>query len=281
MWHWITSEDRKQDHEGFNDIDYRRLPRSEFIEQFEGKVLGKAREKFRLDLNSLWSCAIILYKHLSYSEFVAINLASLGMTLFFCYYLYPSQPEPYHLAARLKFNLIATAVLFPSTMLANETINRRESALRRFGTFKGELSNVLRAILLWRAPHVKTTKEWDQKAAKTFQNTVDIVLPVLLLPTIRDRHDFSLRGRTFGDDVYRHKVRHIEEFMKNNFEIHCLVEDLKKAGLSPMESMRLFQLITIFSKEFDAMLCFKVYRSPRTARAFVRIILTSCIMFYG
>jgi hypothetical protein len=257
------------------------IPADEFVEHFNKHMLKNARRNISRDGYSIISGIQSLFQHLTYAEFVGITLASLGMTLFFCYYYYPGPEEEYRLAARLRFNIIVTAVLFPSTMLANETASRRESALRRFAFAKASMCQLLRAYLTWRAPNVVMTKEWEAHAYRVMLE-LDVAMHLLLtLPTIRDRHETFERGKLFAKGVENERIALHERLIRINFNMHVLVEDLKDAGLSPQEAIRFFQYIQLLSKELEGMWAIKVYRTGRTARAFVRVILTACIFFYG
>jgi hypothetical protein len=259
-----------------------RLPSHEFKEQFENKLLGKNRSNISRDGYSLLSCIISLYQHLTTSEIVILTSLSLGMTLFFCYYYYPAlDGEDYRLAASLRFNLIGTAVLFPSTMLVSETMRRRENALQRYAALKGVLCNLLLAYLTWRDTGIHMTSEWEAKSFEVTKRAAGIVQSLLLLPTIRDRHSFTNGGRQFATEVKSMRTCLHAELMKVNFEMHVLVEDLKAQGMTPMESIRLFQYISNLFRDFEQIWCVKIYRTARAARTFVRIVLSACLMFYG
>jgi hypothetical protein len=257
------------------------LPADEFAEEFQNKAFGRARSNTRKDVYSFLSGIKSLYHHLTFTEFIIITLASLGVTLFFCYYLYPGPADDYHLSARLRFNIIVTAVLFPSTMLVAETIGRRDVAMRRFAVIKGEMCQILEALLTWRTPHIIMSDAWEEQVHQVMSQMVIRVHQLLLQPTIRDRHQYTKEGRAFAAAILQRRRELKDDLMRLNFKIHCFVEDLKEAGLSPMESIRLFQYIQIFSQGLEVVYSIKHYRTNQSSRAFSRIILTSCIMFYG
>jgi hypothetical protein len=257
------------------------IPADEFVDSFKRKCLGNTRRVIKRDCFSYFSSLYALAQNLSYTEAIIVLLSSLGMTLFFCYYYYPDSNEPYRLAARIRFTIIGTAVLFPSTMLASETSLRREMALRRFGLLKGQLCQILVAFLTWRTPKIVMSSEWETKTFEITSRCAVLFHSLLLMPTIRDRHQYTNRGQAFARSILKERERLHGELIKVNFKLHVFVEDLKEQGLSPMESIRLFQYIQILFREFEQLWCIKVYRTPRAARAYVRTILTTCIMFYG
>jgi len=255
----------------------------EFRLFFKGiPLLQTVEDGTRRDAMSLFSCMVSVAHHFTYLEFIGITIASVSMTLFFCFYYYEPKPGDSHLlAARLHFNLVATAVLFPSTMLVAENFRRRELALRRYGTVKGQLCQLLVAFLTWRAPHLVMSEEWEKKAFETVKEAVEIANQILLLPTIRDRHKYVSQAKAFSSKVAKVRAGLVEKMLISQHHFHELVEDLKEAGMSPMEIMRLYQFTNIFAREFEALYNKKMYRSSSSVRSFIRVVLTFAIMFYG
>jgi len=258
------------------------IPRNEF-EEVVGNRCGSRPVKNTLrDSFSLFSGIKSLYEHLTITEFVTIALISVGMTCFFCLYYYPASfDEQYHLSARLRFNIIVTAVVFPSTMLVAECQRRRETCLQRYATMKGTLCNILLAFLTWRSKNIVMSEEWEAATLQTVRECAEVVGELLLLPTLRDRHVYTKHGRNFSERVIQTRGRLQARLLSLNMDLHYYVEDLKMKGLSPMESIRLFQYINSFSREFEQAWGIKVYRTARSARVFVRIVLSSCLLFYG
>jgi len=125
------------------------------------------------------------------------------------------------------------------------------------------------------------TPEWERHAFEVMLEAVQVTFGLLHLPKIRFRHFHTNHGVKFERAVRTERERLQERLTKVNFSMHSLVEDLKDNGLSPMESIRLFSYVQQLFKEFEGIWMIKVYRTGNAARSFVRIILTSCILFYG
>jgi hypothetical protein len=268
--------------EQFEDLQNKDpIPADEFVDSYKDKLLGNTRRVIKRDCFWYYSWIRGIYQHLSTTEIIEITLLSIGMTLFFCYYSEQDGDESYRLAARLDFTIIGIAVLFPSTMVASAAIERRDTALQRFAALKGNLVQLFIGYLTWRNSGLVMKSQWEIQALQIISRCAALFRSTLLLPRIRGRYQYTPKGRAFADLIFKAQQQKHAELVKLQLRLHGLVQDLKDNGLTEFESVRLFQLVLDIFTEFEKLWIIKVYRTPRVARAYIRLILTTCIMFYG
>lgn len=218
--------------------------------------------------------------YVAYPETALAVAGSLGSTLFFCYYVDPGSGLA--LAARMNFTLIATAVLFPALFMVRTTELRRYKAITLLSSFKAQLCQLELGLLTWRSSlRPDMPREWDQRAVDACVEYALVLSSILTLPPMLLRHLYSERGLAFYRRVDAVRRRRLVRLTVLEIELNSLVEDLKEHGLTPQESIRLFEYTMRLANFAQQLMSTKQYRSSEVARAFSRVVLFVCILFYG
>ena len=241
--------------------------------------VGAMASNITKDSVSFGSGVVALSKHLISFEFFIIALTALGSTLFFYYYYDASLG--YHLAARLRFTIIVTAVLLPSIVYARETTNRREDGLRKLANLKAISLSLFGAFMNWRSGIKGLTPEWENKTRETMIRLVCLIKLILSLPTIRIRHRYSRRGKLFREKILSRRDLITRGMSLIYGDLNLYVEDMKRCGLPSQEAIRLFLFIHTISRDIEGLIALKFNRTSEAARSFIRIFILTCIIFYG
>jgi hypothetical protein len=217
--------------------------------------------------------------HLERMVLMALALSS---TLFFVSYRYDGEL----LNARLRFQVIVQAALFPVTFLVVESAKRREYSIDQLSRVKAMTCQVTLALLTWRCtadPKAFMGEEWDNEVMDTMQFVVRTYFAVLRMPTSNlIRHVTTARGRAFAHKARQHARKLCGLAVDSQFHLHTLVQELKERGaIQPPESQMLFREMLILHSEWERVLTIKTYRTPLLARAFVRVAFFAACWFYG
>ena len=236
------------------------------------------------DLLNLYVAFSTLAAHMRTPETLLGFLVATSSTV--AYSLLPvSADGQQHLASRLDFTLLGTAVVFPVSFLINETFRRREMALQRLAHVKALVCQIQAAAVLWRwrgAASSEPPPEWDDQVAATLQEAVAAMIDLLLLPKwSANRHLYTEQGRSFRRRVVNRQRTLTHRFVRAMTRLHAAVETLKACGLTPSEATRLNQYTYLLQTEFESLVMIKSYRTTSIARSFVRCMVLVCPAFYG
>lgn len=257
------------------------LPEHEFAYLDACFPCGKLASHTLRESTSLVASTRAFLLHIATFEVLVLLVLSLSSTLFFSFYLYDPAID-YRLAARLRFNVLVSALLLPATILAYETSRRREDVLRRLSAIRGGLAQILQAYLTWRAPsNFEMSDEWEEGCVVLVEKYTDVLEELFSLPTIRTRHSYSTRGLEFATRVKKRMFDLNNNLVCLDFEMHKRLEQLKSAGLKPMESQRLAMFIANTARDVETLGGLKVYRTPGSMRDFVRVFILVVVFFYG
>lgn len=210
---------------------------------------------------------------------IFVILCSLASTLYFYYYL---DDDGVPLAGKLNFAIIGTAVLFPALFMANNTGSRRVIVMFMFSQYKAHLCQVLTSLLNWRS-HVREEMDpqWDEECYNTCVQYALALNEILVLPTLIIRHGNTMHGRRFRARVLRMRAKRVAQLIKLGLKINVFVEDIKGIGMSAQESIHIYNFTFKMSRNVEELMMHKAYRSSEVARAYIRIILFICVLFYG
>lgn len=267
-------------------------PDVDFHEFAKENFLNSVVKKRSLDY---YSAFLAFFSHLTNFEYLVVILLTITSTLFFgLYHADNKNPnvdnkDTWPLAARLRFNIIGTAIWLPSTILIQETSFRRESAMRKLGAFTALLLQIHCSLLTWRVDSKQ--KKFKMKNYPEFENRVTIVcldltnilFALLALPTVnRERYLHSKAGLQFKKKIQQNHDELVSQAQVCIVRLHFFVEELKiEYNFSPQESMRLFQFISMLQINLETLLMIKVKRTPGLARSFTRTSVLCSIFFYG
>ena len=240
------------------------------------------------DLLNLYVAFATLAAHLKSPETLLGFLVATASTLAYCLLPPSSDGAPtaaQHLAARLDFTLLGTAIVFPITFLVNETFRRRETALQRLAHFRALACQLQAALVMWRWKDARATQppqEWEDHVAAVLHEAVATTSAILLLPKwSANRHLYTAQGRAYRRRVVERQRALTRRFVRAVALLHAAVEQLKGCGLTPSEATRLNQYTYLLHQEFESLVMIKSYRTTSIARSFARCMVLVCPAFYG
>lgn len=194
--------------------------------------------------------------HLTFTvETTVVLLLSLGSACLFIFYRNQNGDI---LAARLDFNLMSIALVFPVTFLIQTGFQRRERALSSLASLKSDFAQFLLGSMVWNSHKDEFSLENTEEIYSTLVHIVKNMKEALSLPTSsRRRHFYTRKGIKFREKVLA-RVKYLGEDIQRRFLVlHLKVNRMKRNGLPGGEASRLEQYLLFLQEKYEQLLAIK------------------------
>lgn len=159
----------------------------------------------------------------------------------------------------LPITLIGTAIIFPVVFSINSAYKRREDAINLYASLKANWLALFMAIKNWTDTEQEHYKTNIQK---------ELVASVKLI------HDYFLQNSA--------TYNKFEAAIYNKFnDISRLIQETRKAGITPSELSRMDQYLTRGINDYERMRTIFVYRTPNSLRTYSKFFIYTFPVLYA
>lgn len=170
------------------------------------------------------------------------------------------------------------SLIYLVTFGSQQTLSRRDNAVRYLRMTKAIMCHMLLGLLLWNRDRPRPSGNFEKRVVRTFEKGIYHIFSTLSIPTWnRTRHYFTKNGMNFRRAMMRRVERHRIGFTRFQFEIHSIFEEVKEAGtIENHETTRLTDFARILQEYAEQLVLIKEYRTTNVARSFIRVFMLLC-----